>query len=59
MFDCHQSEESFWRKMNPARLHALFNAYFRPRDLQVSHSPAADRRQDEPRSLSAYLMGGG
>lgn len=41
-------EESFWRRMTPARLHALYAARFGP--------PAA--QETAPRSLSEYLMGG-
>lgn len=40
-------EATFWRTMNPARLHALFNARFQ-----------ATAAADPPRSLSEYLMGG-
>lgn len=53
MFDCHQDEQIFWRTMNPARLHALFDAWFRPKKTALS--PAG---QDEEMSLSSYLMGG-
>lgn len=57
MFDCHQTEQTFWKTMNPARLHALFSAYFGGRNKQAPQaSPAA--RREEPRSLLAYLMGG-
>jgi len=51
LFDCHQSEETFWRRMNPARLHALFNARFRP----VKAKEPADGGK---KSLSEYLRGG-
>ncbi len=44
-------ERLFWRTMNPARLHALFNARF-----AAGHDSAA--AADPPRSLSEYLMGG-
>ena len=30
MFDLGQDEQTFWKTMNPRRLHALFNARFRP-----------------------------
>lgn len=59
MFDCHQTEKSFWKTMNPARLHALFHAYFDGRSTQAPQSSPAARQRDEPRSLSEYLMGGG
>ena len=39
--------------MNPARLHALFDAYFR-RPATAAQTP----KQEEPRSLLNYLMGG-
>ncbi len=42
-------EQSFWRRMTPARLHALYAARFGP--------PAAQETAP-PRSLSEYLMGG-
>jgi len=51
LFDCHQSEEIFWRRMNPARLHALFDARFRP---GRKAAPAGGGKQ----SLSEYLRGG-
>lgn len=57
MFDCGQKEETFWRMMNPRRLHALFNARFNRSGIQA-HSPAPPRAQEE-RSLMQYLMGGG
>ena len=30
MFDLRQDERTFWKTMNPCRLHALFSAYSRP-----------------------------
>ena len=59
MFECHQTEQSFWRTMNPARLHALFRAHFGGRSTQAPQASPAARRREEPRSLSEYLMGGG
>lgn len=51
-------EDDFWRRMNPARLHALYTAHFR----QESPSPEDSRgiRADGSRvgSLSEYLRGG-
>ena len=44
-------EASFWRTMNPARLHALFSA--RMRQIGRAKPEAAASR-----SLSEYLMGG-
>ena len=41
-------ERVFWRTMNPARLHALFDSYFHVRKAEAT--PA--------RSLSEYLQGG-
>ena len=42
--------------MNPARLHALYNAYFQPqRRPPESFRP---KQQEEVKSLSAYLLGG-
>ena len=44
-------EAAFWRTMNPARLHALFDARF---------GLTAQRSDPSPqRSLSEYLRGGG
>ena len=57
MFDCGQKEETFWRTMNPRRLHALFNARFSRHGNQAAHSPAPERTTE--RSLLQYLIGGG
>lgn len=43
-------ERLFWKTMNPARLHALFNARFSESSQAGPSKPA--------RSLSEYLMGG-
>lgn len=48
-------EQTFWRRMNPARLHALYDAWF--------SMAAAGRREPEPpvkerKSLYEFLMGG-
>lgn len=45
-------ERLFWTTMNPARLHALYNARFEREEAP----PAAPEQR---KSLSAYLMGGG
>ena len=58
MFDCGQKEDTFWRTMNPRRLHALFNARFSRHGIQEVHSPAPKRAPEE-RSLLQYLTGGG
>lgn len=42
-------EQTFWRRMTPARLHALYTARFGPVPARTA-APA--------RSLSEYLMGG-
>ena len=55
MFECRKDERTFWKTMNPRRLYALFNAYF-GQHRTAAPSPAP---QDEERSLSAFLMGGG
>ena len=57
MFDCQKDEKTFWRTMNPARLHALFNAYSEYHRPQRAAAPSP-APQDEERSLSAFLMGG-
>ena len=57
MFDCRQDERTFWRTMNPARLHALYNAYFTPMH-RIAMQPGEAKPQGE-KSLAAYLMGGG
>ncbi len=44
-------ERIFWETMNPARLHALYDARFEPRE-----DPPA---QEQHRSLSEYLAAGG
>jgi len=38
MFDCHQSEESFWRTANPSRLIRLFDAHFPPKRAAAAPS---------------------
>ena len=43
-------EDLFWRRMTPARLHALYDAWLPKRD--------AGPKQEQPKSLSAYLRGG-
>lgn len=43
-------ERIFWRTMNPARLHALFDARFGPLARKAEPAPQ--------RSLSEYLRGG-
>ena len=45
--------------MNPARLHALFNSHFARLSEQIRHSPTQTVREEEPKSLLRYLMGGG
>ena len=53
-----QDEKTFWKTMNPARLHALFDAYYdRP---GAGQSPDKYQQEDpHPVSLRQYLMGGG
>ena len=48
-------ERDFWRTMNPARLHTLFNAWFRP----ARQGPAPEQARQPRQSLSEYLRGGG
>lgn len=57
MFECRQDEKTFWRTMNPRRLHALFNAYLSRHGSKSAHSPAPQKTEE--RSLLQYLMGGG
>ena len=47
-------EKDFWRTMNPARLHMLFDAWF---GRQVA--PDTEEQKEQKRSLSAYIQGGG
>lgn len=47
-------EKEFWRTMNPARLHVLFNAWFRPARQTQAPAPQQGPRQ----SLAEYLRGG-
>ena len=51
-------EDVFWRTMNPARLHALFNSHFARQSEQARLSAAIEKTSEEPRSLLQYLMGG-
>lgn len=56
----HNEERIFWRTMNPARCAALYGEYFKlmePRRLP--EQKAKKPEQNEPKSLAAYLMGGG
>ena len=67
MFDCGQNEQTFWKTMNPRRLHALFNARFRkPRDtgnkfVTTGNKPTRFVDLDVPagneKSLAQYFMG--
>ena len=45
-------EKIFWREMNPARLHALYNARFR-----AAEKPPVRETREQP-GLSEYLRGG-
>jgi hypothetical protein len=47
-------EDVFWRTMNPARLHALFDSHFAP--LQQQEQP---RKPEKGGSLSEFLKEGG
>ena len=56
ILDLKCEESVFWRSMNPMRLHALYNSYFKqrqPREIPEA-APA-----DKPKSLAEYLRGGG
>ena len=57
MFDCHQDEKTFWKTMNPARLHALYSAYFRKpaRKIQLDGPPVQEKNQP---SLYELFVGG-
>ena len=70
MFDCCQDERTFWKTMNPRRLHALFNARFRPMrnardagDRTISAGGKKTRFVDldvpagNEKSLAQYFMG--
>lgn len=52
MIDWHQSEESFWFRMNPARLYRLS-------DARAKLQQAAEAETSAQRSLGDYLMTGG
>ena len=39
MFDFRQDERTFWKTMNPRRLHALFSAYSLPVKRQPPSMP--------------------
>ena len=70
MFDCGQNEQTFWKTMNPRRLHALFNARFRTMrnardagDRTISAGGKKTRFVDldvpagNEKSLAQYFMG--
>lgn len=47
-------EDIFWKTMNPARLHRLYDSYFgRTKKTELR------KQEEKPKSLSAYLRGGG
>jgi len=46
-------EETFWRRMNPVRLHALYSAHF-----GLPKEPPKVEQEEKPISLSEYLRGG-
>lgn len=52
-----QEEKTFWKTMNPARLHALYDSVY---DLRGAALPPAKQSPEppQPRSLRQYLMGG-
>ena len=70
MFDLRQDERTFWKTMNPRRLHALFSAYSRPMKSQTPGMPMTGSGGrptqyidfDEPitdrRNLAEYFMKG-
>lgn len=46
-------EETFWRRMNPARLYTLYTVHFGlPKEAPKTEP------EEKPISLSAYLRGG-
>ena len=56
MFECHQTEETFWRTMNPARLHALFNAYLKPqRRTREVFTPEKVPKTPQPELYDLFL----
>ena len=67
MFDCRQDERTFWKTMNPRRLHALFNSYFKPakKTVEKMETPNAkptrfvdlDVPAGNQKSLAQYFMG--
>ena len=53
-----QDEKTFWKTMNPARLHALFDSYYDRADA-IRPPGKYPQENPQPRSLRQYLMGGG
>lgn len=51
-------EESFWRRTNPARLHALFDAWFSLAAAEPRRESAPQEKNREKKSLYEYLKGG-
>ena len=39
MFDLRQDERTFWKTMNPCRLHALFDVWFSKREKKAGIAP--------------------
>lgn len=59
MADFNQTEASFWKTTNPARLWSIFTAYYRP-ETRRSRTESLQTGENRPKtSLSEYLMGGG
>ena len=68
MFDCHMDERTFWKDMNPKRLHALFNAYFQPAHKTGHGSGNSNEKHERfvdldvpagnQNSLAQYFKGG-
>lgn len=47
-------EKVFWKTMTPARLHRIYDSYF-GRGVKAERK----KQEEKPKSLSAYLRGGG
>ena len=53
LFVLHMDEETFWRRMNPARLYTLYTVHFGlPKETPKTEP------EEKPISLSEYLRGG-
>jgi hypothetical protein len=55
MFGLHQPEQEFWRRANPARLHRLFDSWYKEYRPPAQPKVIRAKNQEKIESLSSYL----